>query len=193
MKEFAFLQLPKGYSLYRTIALEKDRKALWFMMIGQLVIAGVMIFLGYINCPVTEAFSMEILQIITAFLAMLIGMFVYILGHEWVHGVFIRLFSGSPAKFGFRRGMAYAGSDAYFCKTAYIVIALAPVLIWGLILGLLLDDVPTQYFWYLYAIQIFNFAGAVGDFYVTGVILGLPGGVLVTDEGTEMRFYVRKG
>ncbi|MFW1997378.1 metalloprotease family protein, partial [Acinetobacter guillouiae] len=80
------------------------------------------------------------------------------------------MFSGSPAKFGFRRGMAYAGRDAYFCKTASIVIALAPVLIWGLILGLLLDDVPTQYFWYLYAIQIFNFAGAVGDFYVTGVI-----------------------
>ena len=85
--------------------------------------------------------------------------------------------------------MAYAKSSWFFSRPAYIAVALAPVLVWGVVLGVLMGDVPVEYFWCLYVIQIFNISGAVGDLYVTWLVLRMPKGVLVYDEGTSMKFF----
>lgn len=190
-KIYAFWQLPEDYEVYRHVRLDQDKKALWILTGLQTALAAGMILLGLKLCPISEAFSMEIGRIIMGFAAMAVGVFVYILGHEWVHGVFIRLFSGRPATFGWKSGMAYAGSEAYFGRFAYTVIALSPLVVWGLILGLLLGDVSRQWFWYLYAIQIFNVSGAAGDLYVTALIVKAPKGMVARDSGTEMIFYCK--
>lgn len=193
MKNLTFLHLPDGYRLFREIRLEKDRKAQIFMITGQLVLMAVMIYLGFRRCSPAVIFSQEGFQIALRLAAMAVGLFVYIIGHEWVHGVFIRIFSGEPAAFGFRKGMAYAASKAYFSKWPYVIIALAPLIVWGVLLGFLTGDVGEQGFWYIYAVQIFNVAGAVGDIYVSIVVLGMPKNVLVIDEGTAMKFFVPQG
>ena len=123
--------------------------------------------------------------------ATLIGSFVYILGHEWVHGVFIRIFTGKPATFGWKAGMAYAGSEAYFGRFAYVVIALAPVVIWSGIFTVLLVDISRRWFWYLYMVQIFNVMGASGDFYVTFLTMRAPRETVISDNGVEMEFYCK--
>lgn len=192
-KTYACWDLPEGYGLYRQVRLDQDKKMAVILTLAQLVLAAAVIWLGIGVCPISAAFSMETGQIIMGFAAMAVGIFVYVLGHEWVHGVFIRLFSGKPASFGFKAGMAYAGSEAYFGKLAYIVIALAPLVVWTAILGVLLDDVSRQWFWYLNMIQVVNVSGAVGDLYVTAVIARAPKGVLARDSGTEMKFYAPAG
>ena len=70
-----------------------------------------------------------------------------------------------------------------------MIIALAPIVVWGIVLTLLLRDIPEQYWWYLYAIQIFNVSGASGDLFVTYRILTMPKDVLVLDTGMEMKFF----
>ena len=136
-------------------------------------------------------FALGWLRVLLAVFFTLAGMGVYVLAHEWVHGVLIRIFTGEPAQFGFNlgSGMAYAKSSWFFSRPAYIAVALAPVLVWGAVLGVLMGDVPGEYFWCLYVIQIFNISGAVGDLYVTWLVLRMPKGVLVYDEGTSMKFF----
>jgi hypothetical protein len=87
---------------------------------------------------------------------------------------------------------AYAGSEAYFNKKSYIIIALAPVVIWGAVLGVLCAVLPQSWFWVVYLIQIGNISGAAGDFYVTFKFLKLPKDILVNDTGVAMTVYTKK-
>ena len=70
------------------------------------------------------------------------GMVLYIFLHEFVHGIFIKRYSGKKADYGFTGMYAYAGSKPYFNKKSYLVIALAPVVLWGIVLTALLLIVP---------------------------------------------------
>ena len=111
------------------------------------------------------------------------GIAVYVFAHEWVTASHT-LFYGQPAEYGFIRdvGVAYAKSRWFFARCAYIVIALAPVIVWGIILAVLMDDVPAEYFRCLYVIQIINFSGSAGDFYTVWRVTRMPKGVLIYDE-----------
>ena len=192
MKDQVFWELPPGYRLHLDLRLAEDQKQLKILLVLQLAAVAVMAALGWFRCSFLSAFEMETGRILFGISAMSVGILLYIIAHEWVHGVAIRFITGQKAEFGMelKKGMAYASSPAYFGKTAYIVIALAPVVFWGVMLYLLLDNLPDQWFWYLYAIQIMNVSGAVGDFYVTWLTLQAPKGTIVKDSGTSMLFYV---
>lgn len=196
MKGSAVWSLPEGYRLEREVKLSEDIGILKKMAVMQLILAAALIAAGLYGYrqPVSAAFSMGTARTIGAFCFMAAGILVYFLAHEWVHGVFIRLFTGKNAEFGFqlKKGMAYAYSQAYFPRGQYIVIALGPLVVWTVILGLLLKDVPDSWFWYLYVIQIVNVSGAVGDLYVTWLTLGMPKETLIRDNGMEMKYFVKK-
>ena len=121
----------------------------------------------------------------------MLGYIAYIVLHELVHGVFMKCFSGIKPKYGFTLMYAYAGSSAYFNKKSYIIIALAPVVIWGAVLGVLCAVLPQSWFWVVYLIQIGNISGAAGDFYVTFKFLKLPKDILVNDTGVAMTVYTK--
>lgn len=185
------MTLPEGYEPYRQVRLDQDKRAVTILTVIQVALAAAMIFIGVKICPLDAAFDMEGGRIAVGLAATLIGSFVYILGHEWVHGVFIRIFTGKPATFGWKAGMAYAGSEAYFGRFAYVVIALAPVVIWSGIFTVLLVDISRRWFWYLYMVQIFNVMGASGDFYVTFLTMRAPRETVISDNGVEMEFYCK--
>lgn len=86
---------------------------------------------------------------------------------------------------------AYAGSEAYFTKKRYFIIALAPVAVWGVVLLALCMLVPAPWFWTVYLIQIGNIAGAAGDFYVVWRFAAMPPDILVRDAGVDMTVYSR--
>lgn len=191
MKENGYWELPEGYRLDREVKLGEDRKTMIRLAVIQVVLLAAMIAAALPGHPVRAAFSMGTLRTVAAYVFTIVGILVYCLGHEWVHGVFIRLITGRSAEFGLelKKGMAYASSKAYFPKLPYIVIALAPLAVWTAVLGVLLGDVPENWFWYLYVIQMVNVTGAAGDLYVTWLTLRAPKGTLIQDSGTEMRFY----
>ena len=187
----AYPGLPAGYDLYDTLDMAADRNVLKRIAWCSLIITAVMIVCGLFAVPPSALFAMGWLRVIMAVFLALVGIVVYAFAHEWVHGVFIRIFTGEPAKLGFLAGsgMAYAKSSWFFSRPAYITVALAPVIVWGVVLAVLMSDVPGGYFWCLYAIQIFNISGAVGDLYVTWLVMRMPGGVLIYDEGAAMKFF----
>lgn len=187
----AYPGLPAGYDLYETLDMAADRAVFKRIAWCSLVVTAAMIVCGLLAVSLSALFAMGWLRVLLAVGLTVVGMVVYVFAHEWVHGVFIRIFTGEPAQFGFLAGsgMAYAKSSWFFSRPAYITVALAPVIVWGVVLALLMGDVPAGYFWCLYAIQIFNISGAVGDLYVTWLVMRMPRDILIFDEGVSMKFF----
>lgn len=116
----------------------------------------------------------------------------YIVLHELVHGIFIRIFSGKWGNFGFKGAYAFAGSECYFNKASYLIIALAPIVIWGIVLALLNIFMPMNYLWLaLYFVQTMNISGSVGDIYVTARLLKESPDILIKDTGVDMTIFNR--
>ena len=109
--------------------------------------------------------------------------------HEIVHGIAMKMCGTKKVRYGFTGLYAYAGSDDYYDKKAYIFIALAPVVFWGVVLLIINLLVPIGWFWVVYFIQIINLSGAAGDLFVTAKFLRLPNDVLVKDYGVSMTVY----
>lgn len=105
---------------------------------------------------------------------MSVGMVVYMILHEFVHGILMKKFSGVKPKYGFTGLYAYAGSTAYFDRKHYIIIALAPIVIWGIVLAVLQFAVPDHGHGSYILYQIINISGAAGDIYVTYKMSRLP-------------------
>ena len=147
MKKQVFWQLPEHYYLHRDLRLAEDRHSLKVLLVLQLAAAALTIAAGLLVCPLKSAFEMGAARTIMGLGFMCIGLIVYIVAHEWVHGMAIRFITGRQADFGFdlKKGMAYAGCDAYLGKKAYIIIALAPLLFWGVVLFTVANEVADSW------------------------------------------------
>lgn len=130
-------------------------------------------------------FSGAIPQVITA----VIGTVAYIILHETVHGVLFWHFSGIKPTFGASLEFAYAASSAYYCRRDYLIIGLAPVVLWGIVLAVVGFIVPADWYWAVQFIQLMNISGAGGDVYVTWKLSRMPADILILDEGIRMTVY----
>ena len=123
-----------------------------------------------------------------------VGIVVYVILHEWVHGQSMKFFGARKVTFGFTGLYAYAGSkEDYFTKGAYLVIALAPLVVWGLVLLVVNLQVGREWFWVVYLIQIMNISGAMGDVFVAVKFAWMPRNILINDDGVSMRVYLPEG
>lgn len=183
--------LPDSYTELQQIDLQKDRKlALLVNTLGLFIfVLGAVI--GNLFVPLHTFYSMSAgSALYFVRLAVLFGgIILYIFLHEYVHGIFIKYYSGKKADYGFTGMYAFAGSKAYFNKKNYLVIALAPVVLWGIVLTALLLIVPEYWFWTVYFIQLSNLSGAAGDLYVARTFARMPEDILVQDTGVAMTVY----
>jgi len=185
------MELPAGCVPIDEIDLQKDKKLLLLVNGLALVILLAFGIPGHMLVPVStihdtaDGVGMMLLRVGV----MLVGVVAYIILHELVHGVFIKKYSGEPAFYGFTGTYAYAGSKAYFAKKDYFVIALAPVVFWGVVLAVLNPLVPRSWFWVVYFIQLTNLSGAAGDLYVVWRFSRLPQNVLIQDHSVSMVVY----
>ncbi|MGX8688621.1 MAG: DUF3267 domain-containing protein, partial [bacterium] len=87
---------------------------------------------------------------------------------ELTHAAVMKAVGGKEVKFGFTGLYAFAGSTVdYFDKSSYRCIALAPLILWGIIFGILTFILPESWFWVAWLLQAGNVGGAAGDVYVT--------------------------
>ncbi len=186
--------LPKGYVQYLSIDLQKDKKLALLVNGMAILIGAIMAVPMNFAVPIETLFDMEkgLDDYILRFGVLLVGMLAYIILHEAVHGVVMKLCGAENVKYGFTGLYAYAGSGDYFPKRAYILIALAPVILWGGVLLALSLLVPVSWFWAVYIIQIMNISGAAGDIYVTVKFIRMPKNILVQDSGMAMAVYTEK-
>ncbi len=189
-------QLPEGYGEILNVNLQKDKKTAVYINGAAAVIMIVMAAAAhFIVAPVTVLldFDAEIKLFMARMIAIMAGYAVYIVLHELTHGAVMKFYGARKVRFGMTSLYAYAGSEAdYFDRHAYIRIALAPLVLWGVIFAVLCAVVPVGWFWVVYFWQIGNVAGAAGDLYVTFRFFRLPSDILVKDTGIEMFVYSRQ-
>lgn len=189
----AILTLPDGHKKAFAMDLEKDKRLMLLVNGISLAIFAVMAFIMHLFVPFYqlvlpqegEAFWAALPRVAVLFVALL----AYIFLHELTHGVAMKLFGATKINYGFSGIYAYAGSNAYFSRGAYIIISLAPIVIWGIVLTVVNLLVPYNWIWTIYFIQIMNVSGAAGDFYVAIRLARCPDDVLVYDEGVGMVVY----
>ena len=183
-------QLPEGYRPLRQIDLQADRRAFWIVNGLALAILVALAAAGALMVPLETVFSANgVGGFVAKAVVMIVGSIAYIVGHEWVHGIFMKYFSDAKVSYGFTGLYAYAGSSAYFCKRHYRIIALAPVVLWGVLLAALNLLLPQEWFWPIYFIQMTNLSGAAGDLYVSLVLKKYPPEILIQDSGIAMTIY----
>ena len=183
--------LPDGYKEAFTIDLQKNKK-LALIVNGLAAVIGIALALvaHFLIVPITKLFAIEpILDYILRFAVIMIGSIVYIILHEAVHGIFMKRYCTAKVNYGFTGMYAFAGSEGYYCRRHYIIIALAPVVIWGIVLAILNAFTNENWFWVVYFIQISNLSGAAGDIYVTYRMMKLSPDILVNDTGVRMKVY----
>lgn len=191
--------LPEGYAEAFKINIQTDKKLALIINGLALIIMLACLLAGYIISPyglydlfadiAAGAWWGPILEC-AALLAAIMG---YMVLHELVHGITMLHYGATRVRYGFTGMYAYAGSeDDYFAKKPYIVIALAPIVVWGAVLLIINLLVPANWFWFVYLIQVTNLSGAAGDLYVVWRFSKLPADILVKDTGYEMTVYSKQ-
>ena len=179
-------RLPAGYRLAGVMDFVRNRRLLLTVNIAALIITAVMIAIGLIVSPFSKSWTL--LRTCwfpwTILPAMLIA---YIALHELTHGVFMHALSGVRPRYGLRLCYAYAGSEVWFDRKSHIAIALAPLILWGVVLQILCAALPDGWFWPIWIVQISNVSGAVGDVYCSLRLIRYTGEILIQDTGTRMR------
>lgn len=183
--------LPEDYRELLKIDLQKDKKLALLINGLSLAMAILLIIPAACLVPLSTLLESTLSTYWIKLILFLVGTIVYMVLHELVHGLFMRGFSGVRPHYGFTGLYAYAGSTAYFTKKEYIIIALSPIVIWGVVLAVILLLVPAAWFWPVYMIEVINISGAAGDLYVTCRFARLPKDILIGDTGVAMTVYGR--
>lgn len=184
--------LPEGYSKIFSVDLQKDKKKAILVNVISLIIMVIMFLVMNQYRPISEVFELGLKNVNFRFLAFLIFSVIYVILHELVHGITMKFFGTDKVKYGFTGLYAFAGSDYYYDKKSYIIIALAPVIVFFFIFLILGFIVPDSWFWVVYLLQIANLSGASGDYYVTYKFSKLPKDILVRDYGVSMEVFSRE-
>jgi len=123
-------------------------------------------------------------------LILLVGIFIIVTLHELAHGVAMQTFGAQP-KYGFMwKGlMFYATSPGYaFQRNQYIIVSLAPLASLSILAccGILIFA-GTSLVWLLAIWATINASAAIGDLWITTIVLGYPSNAYVIDERDGMR------
>ncbi|HLF90632.1 MAG TPA: DUF3267 domain-containing protein [Anaerolineales bacterium] len=177
--------LPRGFVPRRQLDLTKNHRAtlllnlvaiLSFFLYGWLFFA----IADWIRSDLdslNEVAGASFWQLMATFLLVLVL-------HELIHGLFFSVFTGEAPRLGVRGLYAFAGApDWYIPRQQYLVIGLAPFVLMSLggLSALIFVPLPVVPL-ILFAITL-NAAGASGDIFITGWLLGEPDLLLVNDTG----------
>lgn len=187
----AFANLPEGYKEIYSVDLQKNKKtALAVHALSAAIVLALAVPMHFL-VPISNLFDMEkgLGNYALRFAALFVLMILYMVLHELVHGIAMKICGTKKVKYGFTGLYAFAGSDDFYDKKAYIFIALSPVVLWGAVIALVNPFVSTEWFWVIYMLQIMNLSGAAGDFYVSVKFSAFPKDILVKDYGVGMTVF----
>ena len=175
--------LPAGYGEIYSVNLQKNKKVAVFINLLAVAIAIVMVIPMHFAVPLWSLFDMSagLGAYCVRFGGLLVGMIVYMVLHEAVHGIAMKICGTKKVKYGFTGLYAFAGSEDYYDKKSYIFIALAPIVLWGAVLAVVNLLVPYEWIWVVYLIQVMNISGAAGDMFVSFKFSKMPSDILVSD------------
>lgn len=185
--------LPENYHQYARIDLKENLKlgvALNLAGIPLFFAAG-WVFLQIIAWLRPDAVLLwGILGGIWNLVIVLVGIFVIVILHEMVHGLFFWIYTRERPVFAFKLAYAYAAApDWYLPRNQYLVIGLAPFFLLSLIAILLFAILPPYGVSLVLVLASFNVAGAVGDLAVCGWLLLKDPSLMINDAGDAAVIY----
>ncbi len=182
----SYNNLPDGYKEIYKVNLQIDKKVLILLNVISAVI-----ILFMLAIPLFTKYRIYYFALVDSFKLIMLAVFmaVYVVLHELTHALAMRICGTKKVKFGLTLLYAYAGSDDYYDKKSYIFIALAPVVLFGIILLILNITLPNDWFIIIYIVQAMNISGAAGDVFVTYKFSKMPKDILVLDYGVGMTVY----
>jgi len=201
MSKKAVRELPEGYSLVKTLDLNKNVKLAIGLNLASLALFAVFgVFFYWLlilarpglvtdsRILTTGLFTSD--SVFTQFLVIALVYLGMIVLHEAVHGFFFWIFTKERPEFGFRGLYAYAGApEWYFAKRPYLLVGLAPLVLISLVGFIAMLLVPSGWIFPILLFITLNASGAVGDIYAVFWLLPKHEGILVQDFGDRMQVY----
>ena len=186
MKRQLTSTLPAGYQAKRTFDMSKDKQLNMVIQFSFLFITGVLIGVAlWVGLPLSTDLNPFLSFLVTVLLVL-----IYMSLHELTHTLFIKIFSGSLPSFRIRFPFLSVGSEATFKRSEFIVIALAPVLLWGALLIILLFVIPERFFLSIFILVIVNFAGSGGDYVQAYIAFNSHAHTLFQDNGKKTTLFI---
>jgi hypothetical protein len=122
----------------------------------------------------------------------LMGIILTLALHELIHGLTMSLFGASP-KYGiiWKGMMLYATSPGYaYSRNNYVIIALAPFILISILVVLGMWGLQGTLWVALLGIcGVINASGAIGDMWITAIVLRYPATAYVMDERDGARVF----
>ena len=185
-----YRELPKGYRYAGTMDFTRNKKQVVALLKVGVALTAIPAVLG-VAVSFLRPHVMVFARDWRMWLWMALMLIAYIPLHELTHGAVMFALSGVKPTYGFKLPYAWAGSTVWFDRRSHVITALAPVVVWGVILQVLIFALPEKWFWPLWIIQISNLSGSAGDIYCAWALLKMDGDLLIQDTGVRMRIVKR--
>jgi|SRR5690554_1717373 len=178
-----YKSLPDNYEFTAKIDMKDNKKE--FILINLLSVIFFILTLSILSIVIRKI-SLDSTNLFIT----IIGCLIYIILHELVHAIFFKVKNDVKVKFKFHGFAASASSPGnYFQKKHYLIISLAPFILFSFILILILLLVNNNWFIIIGLIFSFHISGCSGDLYVFFRVLFMSKDVLVEDYGVGMNFF----
>ena len=198
MKSFE-KELPASYILVATLD-PKSKKGKLIGYIGLvIIIIGLVIgtLLLQFNRIVEAMHTMKSGHVWITLGVYFIVLFLYIIVHELIHGLFYKLFTHQKLKFGMNGKVAYCGVPGiYVYRGPIMVILLAPCIVLTIAFLVSIFLVPNYLIKFLLLVLlVIQFAGCIYDLYDVALLLFKyrDPKTLIYDDGPVQKFYLPRG
>ncbi len=193
----SFPTLPPGYVETTRFNIKSRATMIALNLIGLVLVllstAGFTMLAVYLRPESADslfAFQLEGIEFLFALAGLLLIIFATLVLHEAVHGLgFLYLAKIKPV-FAFRGAYAYAAAPGWYIPTRiYFWIGITPLITLSLLAVILLLVLPVAALTAVVLAAVMNASGAVGDIWVSILVLRQPRGSLALDNGDEISLY----
>lgn len=190
-------ELPEGYRLAKHLDAREARFGIIFNLIAMgvmLTVVGLSLIPLYVSRNGACVFC-GLVNNMTPILV-IVGMVLYTVLHELVHGIAYKARTGEKLTFGLSWSCAFCGvPKIYTYRRTALIAVLAPFVVFSLLLGALtvaLFFISVPLYFVSVLVLGLHLGGCAGDLYVTILLLFKfkDKGTLMRDTGPEQFFYV---
>jgi len=172
-------QLPDSYRLHSTLDLKRDKRAATTIQAGfGLTVAAMIVVALVLDLPFESDLSTALTITITVAACV-----AYMVVHELTHAALLWWLTKERPTVAVRLPYLITGSQALLTRGRAVVVAVAPLVLYTVLLLGLLWTLPSQFFLTVYIVLVLNVAGSAGDALQAHAFLRLPHAALIRDDG----------
>jgi hypothetical protein len=179
-------ELPDTYRSQRTYDLKKDRRLAFavqaiFGLVALFALGSALLW----SLPIQSSLTPVLAIIVT-----LVACLTYMALHEGTHGVVLYALTRVKPTYTLRFPFLTTGNHAFLTRRSAVIVALAPAVVWGVVLLLAWAVLPEDYRLTAYVLLALNLAGSAGDFVEVYLVSKQPRDALVQDDGHKLHIFV---